>query len=261
VSAGRACLILLAALALIGATSRPSRDDPPEYVATRTGTAIKIDGALDDAAWRDAAWTEDFIDIEGTHKPVPLLRTRAKIAWDEANLYVAAEMAEPRVWATMTCRDEPLYKEQAFELFLDPGGDGLDYLELELNPLNTVCDLVMDKPYLKKGKADEAMNVSGLRTAVNVHGTIGDVSDVDKGWSVEVAIPWDSLKALGRDGSAPREGERWRVNLARMRRDAPDVKEPMPRGLWTWASQGAMNMHLPERWGSVTFSATTRPAN
>ena len=252
-SAGRVCLILLAAIATVGATSRPSRDDPPEYVATRTGTAIKIDGALDDASWQDAAWTEDFIDIEGTHKPVPPLRTRAKIVWDEANLYVAAEMAEPRVWATMTRRDEPLYKEQAFELFLDPDGDGRNYLELQVNPRNTVCDLVMDKPYRDRGRADEAINLEGLRSAVRV--------DVDKGWTLEMAIPWAALKRLGRESAAPKPDERWRVNLARMRKDAPDVKSPLPRGLWVWSSQGAVNMHLPERWGSVTFSATTRPAN
>jgi hypothetical protein len=249
----RAGLILLATLT-VGATSRPSRDDPQEYVAPRVGSAIKIDGLLDDAAWDDAAWTEDFIDIEGTRKPAPPLRTRAKLAWDDANLYVAAEMADPRVWATMTQRDDALYREQAFELFLDPDGDGKNYLELEVNPLNTVYDLVMDKPYRDKGKADASVNLAGLCTAVRV--------DAGKGWTVEIAIPWAALKCLGREGAAPTSArERWRVNLARMRKDAPDVKDPLPRGLWVWSSQGAVNMHLPERWGSITFAATTRPTN
>jgi hypothetical protein len=252
VKLGRAGLILLATLA-VGATSRPSRDDPQEYVALRLGSPIKIDGLLDDAAWHDVAWTEDFIDIEGTRKPAPPLRTRAKLAWDDGNLYVAAEMAEPRVWATMTKRDEPLYREQAFELFLDPDGDGRNYLELEVNPLNTAYDLIMDKPYRDRGKADASVNLPGLRTAVRV--------DAGKGWTVEIAIPWAALKCLGHADAAPESGERWRVNLARMRKDAPDVKDPLPRGLWVWSSQGEVNMHLPERWGSVTFAATRRPTN
>jgi hypothetical protein len=246
----RVGLNVLMPLAGGGATSRPahpSRDDPRAYTAQRATSKIEIDGALDDLAWTDAAWTEDFIDIEGTRKPAPPLRTRAKLAWDDANLYVAAEMADPRVWATMTQRDEPLYREQAFELFLDPDGDARNYLELEVNPLNTVYDLVMDKPYRDKGTADASVNLPGLRTAVRV--------DAGKGWAVEIAIPWAALKCVGREGAAPKPAERWRVNLARMRKDAPDVKDPLPRGLWVWSSQGEVNMHLPERWGSITFAA------
>jgi hypothetical protein len=262
VRCGRVGLIILAIL-VIGATSRPSRDEPTSYVAHRVASPPTIDGALDDPAWSSAAWTEDFIDIEGTRKPAPPMRTRAKVAWDAMNLYVAAEMSEPRVWATMKHRDEPLYQEQAFELFLDPDGDGKHYLELEINPLNTVFDLVMSKPYRDKGRADESIDVEGLRTAVRVNGTIGQAGDVDEGWTVEIAIPWAALKPLHRDATPPREGERWRVNFARMRRDAPNVKDAPPRGLWVWSSQGAVNMHAPERWGTIEFAArmpSTRPS-
>lgn len=251
--------LIVVTLSVAGATSRPTRDAPTLYVAHEAPTAPNIDGALDDVAWSAAAWTEDFIDIEGTSKPAPPLRTRAKVLWDDKNLYVAAELSDPRVWSTMKQRDEPLYREQAFELFIDPDGDRANYLELELNPLNTVLDLIMSKPYRDKGKADERFNVDGLRTAVRVTGTLNDASDVDEGWSLEIAIPWTSLKALGRDGSPPKPLERWRMNFARMRRDAPDVKAPLPRGLWVWSSQGAVNMHAPERWGTVEF-ATTRAA-
>ena len=37
----------------------------------------------------------------GARSRPPPLRTRAKLAWDEENLYVAAELAEPRVAATI----------------------------------------------------------------------------------------------------------------------------------------------------------------
>lgn len=237
-------LTVLAALA-IGATSRPSRDEPQSYDCPRAASAVRIDGDLRDAAWAQASWTADFIDIEGSDKPVPPLRTRAKLLWDDANLYVAAEMAEPRVWATMTQRDAPLFREQAFELFIDPDGDGRNYLELQVNPRNAVCDLVMDKPYRDKGKANAGIDLTQLGTAVKV-------SDTD-GWTLEIAIPWAALDAMGTDGSPPRPGDGWRVNLARMRRDAPDVKDPLPPGAWVWSSQRAVNMHAPERWGTVKF--------
>jgi hypothetical protein len=251
---------IIALLAAAGATSRPSRDEPTLYVAHVTPSAITIDGSIDDPAWTAAAWTENFIDIEGTSKPVPPMRTRAKVAWDDANLYVAAEMSDPRVWATMKGCDESLYKEQAFELFIDPDDDQHNYLEVQVNPLNTTCDLVMSKPYRDKGKADLSMNLDGMRTAVRVAGMVNDSAGAaDEGWTVEIAIPWKALKMLGREGAPPRVEERWRVNFARMRRDAPDVANPT-RGMWVWSSQGAVNMHAPERWGWVTFAAAgTKP--
>ena len=248
-------------LALTGATSQPSRDEPPTYACGRADGTITVDGALDDAAWKSAPWTEDFIDIVGAQgKEPPALRTRAKLLWDDENLYVAAELTDPRVAATIRQRDEQLYREQAFEVFIDPGGDGKDYLELQINPLNTVCDLSLDKPYGDKGTANIAFNIAGLRSAVRVKGTVNEPSNVDEGWTVELAIPWAAVKALSADTVAPPgRGERWRVNLARMRAPEPvqGVKGTIRRDMSVWAAQGAVNMHLPERWGWVEFATAS----
>ena len=252
----------------IGATSRPALDAPPGYDCGRARGAISVDGALGDAAWRDAPWTADFVDIVGTaDRPVPHLRTRAKLLWDQDHLYVAAELTDPNVAASIRRRDEQLYKEQAFELFIDPGADGRNYVELQINPLNTVCDLSMDKPYVDGGKSNVAFDVANLRAAVRVKGSVNDSSNADEGWTVELAIPWAALKALSDDTAAPppRDGERWRVNFARMRPFDAGREEgaKVRRDMWVWSPQGAVNMHLPDRWGSVRFvaaaAATTKP--
>jgi hypothetical protein len=53
---------------------------PRQYVASHLrGAPIIIDGQLDEAAWLDAPWTEDFIDISTDTKP--RFQTRAKIRW------------------------------------------------------------------------------------------------------------------------------------------------------------------------------------
>lgn len=241
-----------------GATSQPVRDPPPTYECVRKSTAIVVDGALDDAAWKRAPWTADFVDIVGTHdRPAPALRTRAKLLWDADHLYIAAEVIDPRVAATIRRRDEQLFREQVFEVFIDPGADGKDYLEIQINPLNTICDLAMNKPYREGGKANVAFDLIGLRTAVRVDGTVNDPSDIDEGWNVELAIPWAAMKLLSDDMVAPpREGERWRVNYARMRpAEAGQDEQAKVRGMWVWSAQGAVNMHLPERWGWVRFVA------
>src|SRR6266480_3671799 len=74
---------------------------PKAYVCYRAGSPITIDGKLDDAAWRDAPWTDDFVDIEGSRQPAPALRTRAKMLWDNQYLYIGADLVEPALWGTM----------------------------------------------------------------------------------------------------------------------------------------------------------------
>ena len=75
---------------------------PRHYICGRAREPIQIDGKLDDPAWHSAAWTEDFVDIEGAHRPRPRFRTRAKMLWDDDYLYVYAELQEPHVWGTIT---------------------------------------------------------------------------------------------------------------------------------------------------------------
>src|SRR5690606_6939541 len=75
---------------------------PKHYTTYQTTVAPVIDGNLEEQAWKNAAWTDTFIDIEGDKKPGPALATRAKMIWDDSCLYIAAELEEPHIWATLT---------------------------------------------------------------------------------------------------------------------------------------------------------------
>jgi hypothetical protein len=102
---------------------------PKTYDCSRAKSSIKIDGRLDDAAWRAAPWTDYFVDIEGDKKPKPRFRTRAKMLWDDEYFYVAADMEEPHVWGTLTKHDSVIFHDNDFEVFIDPNGDTLEYYE------------------------------------------------------------------------------------------------------------------------------------
>ena len=131
---------------------------PRRYVAYRTASRPTIDGKLDEPAWAAAAWTDAFVDIEGDRRPQPLLRTRAKMLWDDEHFYVAAEMDEPDLWATLTARDSVIFHDNDFEIFIDPDGDTHAYYELEVNALETAWDLMLLKPYRDGGRAiDDAL--------------------------------------------------------------------------------------------------------
>ena len=255
--------------ALAVAAAAAAQTLPLSYVCYRASRPPRLDGSLDDAAWRAAPWSADFVDIEGSARPAPRFRTRMKMLWDDRYLYVGARLEEPDVWATLTQRDAVIFHDNDFEMFIDPDGDALNYVELEINALNTVWDLFLAKPYRDGGSADDAFDIAGLVTGVEVQGTLNRPGDADSGWTVTIAIPWASLVRASGTASAPRPGQRWRINYSRVEwqttvaggayRKIPGLKEDN----WVWSPQGLVDMHQPEHWGYVEFSATAadrRPA-
>jgi hypothetical protein len=237
--------------------------EPKGYVCYRAPSPITIDGKLDDEAWKAAPWTDDFIDIEGDKKPKPRHRTCVKMLWDDTYLYIGAELVEPHVWGTLKEHDSVIFHDNDFEVFIDPDGDNHLYAELEINALNTTWDLLLTKPYKDGGRAINAWEIPGLKTAVHVDGTLNDPRDVDKGWSVEIAWPLKNLGELA-PGSAPKDGEQWRINFSRVewQHEVIDGKYRKVQGKsednWVWSPQGVIDMHRPERWGVLQFS-TARP--
>ena len=243
---------------------------PRWYECRRAKTPPVIDGRLNDAAWRGMVeWTEDFGDITGDPEKKPRFRTRAKFLWDDECLYVGVEMEEPHVWGSLTERDCVVYHDNDIELFLDPDGDTHEYYEFELNPLNTLWDLLVTKPYRDDGHGVNAWDVRGIRTAVHVDGTLNDPADTDRGWSVEMAIPWGPLRESERASGPPAVGAVWRINMSRVQwrtkvSDGKYVKETdpatgqyLPEDNWSWSPQGLVAMHYPEMWGFLAFSGET----
>ncbi|PIE23357.1 MAG: carbohydrate-binding family 9-like protein [Planctomycetota bacterium] len=239
---------------------------PRQYLCYRSPQPLNIDGKLDEQAWKQAPWTEDFLDIQGEHMPRPRHRTRTKMLWDDKYLYFGAWLDEPHLWATLTKRDSVIFHDNDFEVFIDPDGDSHQYMELEINALGTEWDLFLIKPYRDGGPALHDWDMQGLRSAVALFGTLNDSSDSDRGWSVEIAIPWKTMKEAAGCATPPRDGDQWRINFSRVqwrldKKDGSYVKAKNPKtgkiwpeDNWVWSPQGVINMHEPEHWGYVQFS-------
>ena len=252
--------------ALLFLAAAGSVPHPRGYVCTRAETPPKIDGRLDDDVWKSAPWTDYFVDIEGEAKPKPRFRTRAKMLWDDRYLYIAAELEEPRPWATLTAHDSVIFRDHDFEVFVDPDSDSHNYFEFEINALNTGWDLFLPKPYLGGGSADNSWEIPGLKTAVHVDGALNNPLARSRAWTVEMAFPWEGFAHAGYRAARPRPGDQWRLNFSRVEwqtrvangriEKVPDTKEDN----WVWSPQGAVNMHLPEYWGYVQFERSARTA-
>ena len=267
---GTIALSLVAICATIEAQSTAAPDleklpfDPRRAICYRAPTPLLIDGRLTERAWSAAPWSHRFVDIDGTRRPP--LATRVKMLWDDEFLYVGADLEEPHIWATLEQRDSVIFQDNDFEVFIDPDGDTHGYFEIEINALNTVWDLLLIHPYRDGGPAIHGWDIAGLRTAVDLRGTINRPDDMDEGWSIEMAIPWKMLTEGAPRRARPRAGEQWRVNFSRVqwqldiregryaKRPDPKTGKPLPEDNWVWSPQGAINMHMPERWGLVQFS-------
>ena len=236
---------------------------PLRAVCARAPVPIAIDGRLDEAGWKATAPSTRFVDIEG--EATPPLETRMKMLWDDRFLYIGADLEEPHVWGTLKARDSVIFQDNDFEVFIDPDGDTHNYYEIEINALGTVWDLMLVQPYRDGGPAIHAWDIAGLQSAVHVRGTLNAPGDRDQGWSVEMAIPWEILQEAAPGRRPPKSGDACRVNFSRVQWDTeivggkyvklkdPSTGKPRPEHNWVWSPQGAINMHMPERWGYLHF--------
>lgn len=236
---------------------------PKSYIAYKTSKEIVIDGDGADKAWEKAEWTTPFIDIEGVE--TPKYKTQVKMLWDDKYYYILAKMEEPHVWANLKQRDTIIFYNNDFEVFIDPDNDTHNYYELEINALNTAWDLFINKPYREKNTVLNDWNIDGLKSAVKIDGTLNNASDTDKGWTLEIAIPWSVYKTSYFDDIVPKD-KFWRVNFSRVnwQHDIVDGKYErkkdkegkfLPEYNWVWSPMGVINMHEPEKWAYVYFSS------
>ena len=259
------------------------------YVAYKTKEKLVIDGKLNEKAWELAPKSPRFVDIV-TGGPA-LYDTRSAVLWDEEHLYIGFWIEEPFVKGELSERDSLLFNENDVEIFID-GGD--TYYELEINALNTIYEVffIWQDAYKRNGKydvpefdlykrdaytfggnhdrhgtnfrkgthprgiryADPDWDLPGLKTGVHVDGKINDDTHVDKGWTVEFALPWKGMKWLA-DGRSlpPREGDEWGIQFARYQKLLGLNGLDKSVG-WAWDPIGSDDNHRPEKFTSITFS-------
>ena len=237
---------------------------PKHYIVNKINDQINIDGKDDELAWSNAIYTDDFIDIEGDK--IPRQKTNVKMLWDDKFLYVFAKLYENHIWGDITKRDEVIYYNNDFEVFINPNDDVFSYGEIEINALGTEWDLFLNRPYRLKGKADSSWNINGLKSAVDINGTLNDPNDLDDYWTVEIAIPLKEIEKLNTSGKDEKviSGDVWRINFSRVNWDfeinngvysrKKENGKYLPEYNWVWSPQGIINMHVPENWGYLVFS-------
>ena len=244
----------------------------PKYRCVRAvGKPGALNGDLTKPFWQRGAWIDDFHDIEGDSHPRPAKRTRVKMLWDDEALYIGAQLTDDTIWATVTQRDAVIFVDNDFEVFLAPQDSSHRYYELEMNAANAVWDLLMEKPQRDDVRRIISWDIKGLESAVMIDGALNDPAACNRGWSLELKIPWFSLRECPSNECYPTHiipdvGEVWRLNFSRVEYDVDVVdgryvkrKDPqtgadLPENNWVWAPTGVIDIHMPEMWGYLTFT-------
>lgn len=225
---------------------------PPVYTVRRASGTIRMDGRLDDLAWRRALPSSSLVLARDGLDADPDLETTFRMLWDDDALYVGIEGADQDIWATHTERDANLWEEEVFELFLDPGGEGGPYVELQINPLGTVFDALFPSASDRNLQRARQWTIEGLETAVHVDGDPTRRDTADRSWSAEIRIPWAALPGLD---APPADGRTLRANVYRYER--PAEGEPI---LLAWSAVGGPSFHRPSRFGQLVLRGEPRQA-
>ena len=158
---------------------------PPEKATPlrvpRFDKAPVIDGKLDDEVWKQAAVLRDFLQRNPGDNIAPSKPTEAFIGYDSKFLYLAFHCYdEPdKVRATVAKRDE-VFGDDNIRVFLDTFNDQRRAYILGWNPLGIQQDGIMTEGSGWDFSVDIVMESKGMLTS--------------DGWTVEVAIPFKSLR-------------------------------------------------------------------
>jgi len=210
----------LVAVAMLGLAvqmplaEKPARSARP-LVRARSGARIEVDGRLDEPAWQSAPAASDFVQSEPREGNPATEATDVWVAYDETNLYVAAHLhdSERRRLVVNDIREDFTETDQDdFELLLDTFGDQRNGYVFITNVAGAKAD---------RQVANEGREINTSWDAVWTVRT----QRVDDGWTLEMAIPFRTLRYAGTGD------QHWGVNFSRRIRRKNEVTfwAPVPR--------------------------------
>jgi hypothetical protein len=172
----------------------------PQVEAVRLADPVVVDGDLSEPSWAQGQWYTNFAVLDRPDVPAQV-QTRFKVRFDDANLYIGAQMDEPNIGelkASITERDGKVYSDDCVEVMVDPTGERTEYYHFIVNSKGVVYD--------SQSRQAGAVQTREWDCAVRAAAKVGASS-----WSVELAIPFVEL------GLTRASTGQWAINVARER--------------------------------------------
>ncbi len=168
--------------------------------------SIRIDGLLDEPAWREGGSASRFIQQEPFVGVLSLTPSEVRVAYDEGNLYIGAFLSDPRpdlVRGDERQEDALFDRSDAFAVLIDTYHDHQNGFFFETTPLSAMADALISQEGSQVNRDwDGKWEVAARRTAT--------------GWSAEFRIPFETLRFR------PGDSQDWGIQF---RRRVPRLKE------------------------------------
>jgi hypothetical protein len=218
---------------------------PKRVVIPKLHGSVTVDGDLSEDAWAKAAVLSPF--LQNDNSAPEREKTTVRLWYDDDALYLGWTCADSDIQATFTARDSKFWEEEVVEFFVTSATLNR-YFELQWNPLGGVFDAIIENNLDSRGVStnfhgDWSFTAKGMKSAVKVKGTVGNSSDKDEIWQVEVGLPFTDLGE-----STPRPKTVWRANFYRFNR----AKDRGPE-LLSWSPTLLPGFHQPTRFGYLEF--------
>jgi hypothetical protein len=185
-------------------------------------------------SWEEIPSLPPFLLADGSGPATQ--QTRVRLCRDDRALHVRFDCEDRDAWGTYRRRDDPVYEEEAVEVFLAPGeADPARYFEFEVSPLGTLFDARIHNPTSLRADlvADPGWDCPGLLWEAGPGAERQD-------WWATLSIPWVEISP---SCDPPRV---WRANFYRIER--PRGGEPEFSG-WSPTLTRPADFHKPARFG------------
>ncbi|HAZ93154.1 MAG TPA: hypothetical protein DCX70_07080 [Chitinophagaceae bacterium] len=203
--------ILLSLQLLFFSTVAFTQTKPPlELPAYKTTKPIKIDGLLNDEAWKDAPVMKDMTEFRRNPgaKERFATRTIAYLMYNETGIYFGTycyENSKDSIAKELSGRDG-FGTNDYVGLTLDTYYDKLNGFEYFVTPLNEQWDAKMSPPSPNSESEDFSWNAV-WESNVAIH---------NDGWSLEMFIPFSAIRFGNKDV------QDWGLNITRRRRTSEE---------------------------------------
>jgi hypothetical protein len=205
----------------------------PKLAVTRAAGSIRIDGDLTDDGWRGVARAAGFSEHSPGNMTRPPVESEVWVTYDDNNFYMAfIAYDDPASVRVSMCERDAIFRDDYCGILLDTYGDFTWAYELFVNPLGIQGDLRM----AASGDEDIGFDI--------VWYSKGRVTD--RGYQVEIAIPFSSLRFPDRDEQV------WRLNFWR-------DHQRETRRRYTWAATHREEPCWMCQWGTLTGIRGIRP--
>ena len=159
--------------------------------------AVRIDGVLDDEAWRDAPVARDFVQLRPDEGRPATERTEVRLLYGPTALYVgvyAYDSQPDSIVGQLTRRDQDSYSDRV-NVLIDSYNDGRTAFHFAVNPRGVKQD---------QYRFDDVQGDIGWNAVWDVATRM-----VENGWTAEFRLPYSQLR-FGRE-----QVQRWGINFTR----------------------------------------------